>query len=88
MDPNNPLLSFMPLVLIMVVFYFLILRPQQKRDKERKAKIESMAKGDEVVTNGGIYGKIVEISDTTVLMQVDTNTKIRVDKNAIQSVGK
>ena len=88
MDPNNPLLSFMPLVLIMVVFYFLILGPQQKRDKERKAKIESMAKGDEVVTNGGIYGKIVEISDTTVLMQVDTNTKIRVDKNAIQSVGK
>ena len=79
----NPIMTFLPLVLIIVVFYFFMIRPQMKRQKELLAFRNSIAKGDKVVTTGGIYGKIIEIKDTTVLLQVDDNVKIRVDKAAI-----
>lgn len=79
----NPFTAFLPLILIMVVFYFFMIRPQVKRQKELKKFRESLAKGDKVVTTGGIYGKVAEIKDTYVLMQVDDNVKLRVDKSAI-----
>lgn len=79
----NPLMSFLPMILIIVVFYFFMIRPQMKRQKELAAFRNSIAKGDKVVTTGGIYGKIVDIKDNTVLLQVDDNVKIRVDKSAI-----
>lgn len=80
---TNPLMSFLPMVLIIVVFYFFMIRPQMKRQKELSAFRNSIAKGDKVVTTGGIYGKIVDIKDNTVLLQIDDNVKIRVDKSAI-----
>lgn len=80
---SNPLMSFLPMILIIVVFYFFMIRPQMKRQKELAAFRNSIAKGDKVVTTGGIYGKIVDIKDNTVLLQVDDNVKIRVDKSAI-----
>ena len=79
----NPLLSFLPFILIIVVFYFFMIRPQMKRQKEVAAFRNSLQKGDKVVTTGGIYGKIVEIKDNYILLQIDDNVKIRVDKNAI-----
>ena len=79
----NPIMTFLPLVLIIVVFYFFMIRPQMKKQKELSAFRNSLAKGDKVVTTGGIYGKIIEMKDTTVLLQVDDNVKIRVDKAAI-----
>jgi preprotein translocase subunit YajC len=79
----NPFTAFLPLILIMVIFYFFMIRPQVKRQKELKKFRESLAKGDKVVTTGGIYGKVVEIKDTYILLQVDDNVKIRVDKNAV-----
>ena len=79
----NPIMTFGPLVLIIVVFYFFMIRPQMKKQKELSAFRNSIAKGDKVVTTGGIYGKIVELKDNTVLLQVDDNVKIRVDKAAI-----
>jgi preprotein translocase subunit YajC len=79
----NPIMTFLPLILIIVVFYFFMIRPQMKRQKELAAFRNSIAKGDKVVTTGGIYGKVVEIKDTIVLLQVDDNVKIRVDKAAI-----
>jgi len=79
----NPIMTFLPLVLIIVVFYFFMIRPQMKRQKELTAFRNSIAKGDKVVTTGGIYGKVLELKDTTVLLQVDDNVKIRVDKAAI-----
>ncbi|MBW8331867.1 MAG: preprotein translocase subunit YajC [Prolixibacteraceae bacterium] len=79
----NPIMTFLPLVLIIVVFYFFMIRPQMKKQKEVAAFRNSLAKGDKVVTTGGIYGKIIEMKDTTVLLQVDDNVKLRVDKAAI-----
>ena len=80
---QNPLVGFLPLILIIVVFYFFMIRPQMKRQKELKSFRESLAKGDKVVTTGGIYGKIVEVKDNYVLLEVDDNVKIRVDKAAV-----
>jgi len=79
----NPIMTFLPLILIIVVFYFFMIRPQMKKQKELSTFRNSIAKGDKVVTTGGIYGKIVELKDNTVLLQVDDNVKIRVDKAAI-----
>lgn len=79
----NPFMTFLPMILIIVVFYFFMIRPQMKRQKELAAFRNSIAKGDKVVTTGGIYGKVVDIKDNTVLLQVDDNVKIRVDKAAI-----
>jgi preprotein translocase subunit YajC len=80
---QNPLVSFIPLILIIVVFYFFMIRPQMKRQKELKNFRESLKKGDKVITTGGIYGRIVEMEDHAILIEVDTNVKIRVDKVAI-----
>jgi preprotein translocase subunit YajC len=79
----NPMMTFLPLLVIMLIFYFFMIRPQVKRQKELRTFRESLAKGDKVVTTGGIYGKIVEIKDNTVIMQIDDNVNIRVDKAAI-----
>ena len=80
---SNPFVAFLPMILIIVVFYFFMIRPQMKRQKELSAFRNTLEKGDKVVTTGGIYGKVIEIKDNTVLLQVDENVKIRVDKAAI-----
>lgn len=79
----NPLMSFLPLLLIIVIFYFFMIRPQMKRQKEVRKFRESLQKGDNVVTTGGIYGKIVEVKETTVILQVDKDVTLKVDKNAV-----
>ena len=79
----NPWTSFLPLILIVLVFYFLMIRPQIKRQKELRQFRESLAKGDKVITTGGIYGKIVEIKDTSVILEIAPNVQIKVDKNGI-----
>lgn len=80
---QNPLGMFLPLILIIVVFYFFMIRPQAKRQKELKKFRESLKKNDKVITTGGIYGRIVDLENNTALIEVDTNVKIRVDKAAI-----
>lgn len=80
---QNPLMTFLPMILVIVVFYFFMIRPQIKRQKELKKFRESLQKGDKVVTNGGIYGKVAEIKDNYILLQVDDNVKLRVDKAAV-----
>ena len=79
----NPIMTFLPMILIIAVFYFFMIRPQMKKQKEVAAFRNSLAKGDKVVTTGGIYGKILELKDNYVLLQVDDNVKIRVDKSAL-----
>lgn len=79
----NPLMTFMPLLIIIVIFYFFMIRPQVKRQKELRTFRDSLGKGDKVVTTGGIYGKIVEVKDNIVVMQIDETVNIRVDKAAI-----
>lgn len=81
---GNPLMQILPLVLIIVVFYFFMIRPQVKKAKDQKKYIEALKKGDKILTIGGIYGKIVEMRDDgTVLMEVEDGTKMKISKNAI-----
>ena len=71
------------MVLIVVVMYFLMIRPQQKKQKELVKFRDSLQKGDKVVTIGGIYGTVAEIKERVVLLEVDNNVKIRVDKSSL-----
>jgi preprotein translocase subunit YajC len=79
----NPLMSFLPLLLIVVIFYFFMIRPQMKRQKEVRKFRESLSKGDKVVTTGGIYGRITEVKETTVILEIAKDVQIKVDKNGI-----
>ena len=79
----NPWMSMLPLLLIIVVFYFFMIRPQMKRQKEIRKFREGLAKGDKVVTTGGIYGKIVEVKETTIILEVAKDVNIIVDKNGV-----
>ncbi|MCZ7558041.1 MAG: preprotein translocase subunit YajC [Bacteroidia bacterium] len=72
--------------LIFVVFYFMILRPQQKRAKERQKMLDSIKKGDKVVTSGGMHGKVVNVDDATVLLDVGDNIKLKFDRSAINVI--
>ena len=74
---------FLPLVLIIVVFYFFMIRPKTKRQKEIKKQREAMKQGDSVVTSGGIYGKVKDIKDTTVTVEIADKVLIKVDKNSV-----
>ncbi len=71
---------------ILVFFYFLFLRPQAKRTKEQKKMIESLSKGSEVVTNGGILGKVIDLDDNFVHLEVGENSTIRVQRHAVSSL--
>ena len=73
-------------VLIILIFYFLMIRPQKKRDKEAKAMLAAMKKGDKVVTIGGIHGTVVMVKDNTVIIKVDDSARIEFSKSAISSV--
>lgn len=77
------MLGLWPMLLIIVVMWFFMIRPQMKRQKELKAFRDSLKKGDKIVTTGGIYGKVVEINDFTILMEVEGGVKLKVDKSAV-----
>jgi preprotein translocase subunit YajC len=83
---GTDLLSFLPLVAIFVVFYFLMLRPQQKRAKETKAMLEALQKGDEVVTVGGIVGKIAKLTDQYATVEIANGVEVTVQRQAIATV--
>ena len=84
--PNNGIASFLPLIALVAVFYFLILRPQSKRAKEQKAMIEALQRGDEVVTVGGEIGTVGKVYDQYVSVEIAENIEVKVQKSAIQSV--
>ena len=81
-DPG--LVGFLPIILMFVLLYFLMIRPQMKRAKEQKAMIEALQKGDEVVTAGGIVGRITKLSDQYVTVEVAPNTEIVLQRSAVQ----
>jgi len=78
-------MSFLPLILIIVVFYFFFIRPQMKKSKDQKKFRESIQKGQKVLTIGGIHGKIVELQETTVTLEVENGVRFRIEKSAIAS---
>jgi preprotein translocase subunit YajC len=80
---TDSLLTFLPMVAIFVVFYFLLIRPQQKKQKEARAMLESLNKGDEVVTAGGVVGRISKLSDQYATIEIAPNTEMVVQRGAI-----
>jgi preprotein translocase subunit YajC len=86
---SGSLMGFLPFILIILIMYFLMIRPQMKRQKERQKMLDALKKGDEVIV-GGIYGKIMGFTDEdkTVLVKVDENTKVKVDRSSISVVVK
>jgi preprotein translocase subunit YajC len=82
---ENPLLGILPLVVLFVVFYFLLIRPQQKRQKEHQEVVSKLAVGDEVVTAGGVLGKITEVSDAYLRVEIADGVKILVQRQTISA---
>ncbi|MCX2482954.1 preprotein translocase subunit YajC [Pedobacter sp. MR2016-24] len=80
---SSMLSTLVPMVLIMVVFYFFMIRPQVKKAKDHKKLVADLKKGDKIVTTAGIHGRIVDMNETTFLIEVEGGTKIRFDKTAI-----
>jgi preprotein translocase subunit YajC len=80
---TNPLITFLPLILVFVVFYFFMIRPQMKKQKEMNNYRSSLKRGDKVITTGGIYGKVYEVKENHILMDVGGDIKLKVDKNAL-----
>jgi preprotein translocase subunit YajC len=83
---ESSLLSMLPLVLMFVVLYFVMIRPQMKRQKEHKAMIEAVAKGDEVVTSGGLLGKITKIGESFLTLEVASGVELQVQRSAVVQV--
>jgi preprotein translocase subunit YajC len=82
-DAPNPLMSLLPFLLIIVVFYFFMIRPQMKRQKELRKYREGLKKGDKIITTGGIYGSVIEVKDAQVIMEIADQVKIKIDKSAV-----
>ena len=80
------LMSFLPLIVIFIIFYFLLIRPQMKRAKEHKQLVAQLGNGDEVVTNGGLLGRIINVDESFVTVEFADNVQIKVQKHAIASV--
>lgn len=82
---SNDLMSFLPLIVIFVLFFFMIIRPQMKAAKAQREMIAALQKGDEVITSGGIVGKVTKVAESFVSIEIATNTEITVQKQAVQS---
>jgi preprotein translocase subunit YajC len=80
------LVSFAPFILIIAIFYFLIIRPQNKKQKETQRMLSELKKGDKVVTIGGIHGTIASVKDSSLLIKIDDNVKVEINRNAVASV--
>jgi preprotein translocase subunit YajC len=84
--PPPGLGSALPLVLIVVVFYFLLVRPQQQRAREHKKLVEGLKKNDQIVTAGGLYGRVVDVADETVTLEIAPNVIIRHERGRVESI--
>lgn len=84
--PGNPILSFLPLIALFIIFYFLMIRPQMKRQKEHRNLVSALAKGDEVVTNGGMAGRVDEVGESFLTVEIAPNVKVKLQKGAVSQV--
>lgn len=83
---GSSLLSLAPIALMILIFYFLLIRPQQKKEKDRKGMIDALKKGDRVLTNGGIYGVVDSFKDKDiVILKISSNAKVEFSRNSIQA---
>ena len=82
-EGDSPLTSLLPLLLIIVVFYFFMIRPQMKKQKDFRKFREGIKKGDKIITIGGIYGKVIEVAEKTVIIEVEGQNRLKVDKTGL-----
>lgn len=85
---GSPLISLMPIVVIFIIFYFLLIRPQKKAQADHRKMVSELKKNDEVITSGGIHGTIVNVKDNSVVLRIDDNVKVEVQKNAVSTLKK
>jgi|TARA_B110000259_G_scaffold86692_1_gene101004 preprotein translocase subunit YajC len=83
---NEGLASFLPFIIIFVLFYFMLIRPQMKQAKEQRALIDNLKTGDEIISNSGILGKITKLSNQFAIIEVAKNVEIRIQKQTIQTL--
>jgi preprotein translocase subunit YajC len=83
---GGTLASFLPLILIFVLFYFLLIRPQQKRQKEHQQMVTALSAGDEVVSGGGLLGKVTEVGEQFVTVEIASNVSVKLQKHTISSI--
>jgi len=86
--PVSPIVNLIPMVLIFVIFYFMLIRPQKNKEKEHEKLLKNLNKNDEIVTTGGIHGTIINVKDKTLVLRVDENVKIEIEKNCVSYVKK
>lgn len=84
----SPILQFLPLVFLFVIFYFLLIRPQQKKQKEHNDMLAKLDKNQEVITAGGIHGTVVSVTDKTVVLRIADNVKVEFEKVSVTQVKK
>jgi preprotein translocase subunit YajC len=84
---TNALMGFLPMILIFAVFYFLLIRPQQKKAKDLKVMLDSLKKGDAIITQGGLHGKIVAISDQVLTVEIAPKVQVRVSRSHVAAIG-
>jgi preprotein translocase subunit YajC len=85
---QSPFFQFIPLVLILGVFWFLIIRPQQKKQKEHVSMVDSLRKGDKVITNGGIFGTIVKVGDDRITLEIASKVQIQIERQQVARMDK
>ena len=85
---TNPIVHFLPPIAIFMIFYILLIKPQKEEQKKKKDTLANLKKNDQVVTTGGIYGTIVNIKETTVVIRIDDNARMEINKDAVASVTK
>lgn len=85
-QPGGPLMTFMPLILMFVIFYVLLIRPQQKKQKEHKQMLENLGRGDRIVTAGGLYGRIVEVKDDVLTVDLGNDVHVQVGRGFISGM--
>ena len=85
-DAGGSLFSLLPLVVIFVLFYFLLIRPQQKRAKQHKEMVAALSKGEEVVTNGGLLGKVTDVDDNFISLEISSGLTVKVQRQSVSQV--
>ena len=83
---QSSIMSMLPLVLMFVVLYFVMIRPQMKKQKEHKAMIDALSKGDEIATSGGMLGKVTKLGDSYVSLEIASNVEIQIQRSAVVQV--
>jgi preprotein translocase subunit YajC len=85
-DTTSSIMGLLPLLLMFVVLYFVMIRPQMKRQKEHKAMVEALSRGDEVVTAGGLAGKVTQVDEAYISLEIAPNVSVQVQRNAVAQV--